>query len=229
MLYDEVGKPMSADPYNLDGWPRHQAKLALLIVINAPSHTKAVQALADSLRLEGGVGNPYEAAQALVRAIKAKHPDIAHAFGADAGIRLMRKDSEIAERVMLEMLRATGVVPLCVHDSFIVPANHKEELKQAMQDAFPTCQTKVSVSNFSCQTESEIRDSFNPESSKTSQVSVLQYGAQGSGCGGVASDLVALIVWRARLENLSARLARFNPHIVVSPSAGGSEFTSAKF
>ncbi len=101
MLYEEVGKAMPADPYDLHDWPRHQAKLALLIIINAPTHTSAVRALADALRLEGGTGNPFKAAQALVTAVKAKHPDIAHAFGSDAGIRLMRRDSEIAERIML--------------------------------------------------------------------------------------------------------------------------------
>ena len=33
LLYQEIGKPMPADPYDLDGWPRNQAKLALLIGI----------------------------------------------------------------------------------------------------------------------------------------------------------------------------------------------------
>jgi hypothetical protein len=50
LLYQEAGKPMPADPYDIDGLPRKQAKLALLIAINARGHTSAVRALADALR-----------------------------------------------------------------------------------------------------------------------------------------------------------------------------------
>ncbi len=96
-----------------------------------------------------------------------------------------------------------------------------------MSDALPTCQTRVSSSNFPCQTEPEIRDSYCQEQSIASPESVLQYGAQGSGCGGAALNLVAWLerarLERARLENLSLRLARFKPQIVVSPSAGASD------
>jgi hypothetical protein len=230
MLYAEIGKPMPTDPYDLGGWPRRQAKLALLIIINAPTHTSAVRALADALRLEGGIGDPFKAAQALLTAVKSKHPDIAHAFGSDAGIRLMRKDSEIAEKVMLEMLRATGVVPLCVHYSFIVPASHKEELKRAMQDAslpvrpkFPFQETLISLVG-----ELKIGDNFSQEFSEASPENDLQYGMDSGSCSGAALDLVTLVVWRARLDDLSVRLARFKPHIIVNSSAVGSEFTSAK-
>jgi hypothetical protein len=135
MLYREADKTMAGDPYDLDRWPRAQAKLAMLIAINAPSGSKAVKALADALRLEGEVSDPFKAATALIAAIKAKHPDIAHAFGSDAGIRLMRQDSEIAGCVMAEMLHATGIVPLSVHDSFITPVTQESKLREAMGGA----------------------------------------------------------------------------------------------
>jgi len=35
LLYAEAGKPPPRDPYDVDGWPRKQIKLALLIAINA--------------------------------------------------------------------------------------------------------------------------------------------------------------------------------------------------
>jgi hypothetical protein len=140
LLYDEIGKPMPTDPYDIAGWPRKQAKLALLIAINARTTINAVRALADALRLDA-VSNPFGSAQRLIAAIKAKHPDISHAFGSDAGVRLMRRDSDLAELIMMEMLRAVGVVPLSVHDSFIVPTTHEERLKEAMENAFP-CGTK---------------------------------------------------------------------------------------
>ena len=135
LLYQEVGKEMVGDPYDIDGWPRKHAKLALLIGINAKNTTSAIRALADVLRGAPGVADPYEAAKRLLSAVKARHPDIAHAFGADAGVRLMNKDAAIAELVMMEMARATGIVPLCVHDSFVVPASQKGSLMETMERA----------------------------------------------------------------------------------------------
>jgi hypothetical protein len=132
LLYQEVDRQMAGDPYDVDGWPRKQVKLALLIAINAPTPMGAIRALADALRNFPDISNRFEAAKALIEAVKAKHPDIAHAFGSDAGARLMRKDADLAERVMDEMLTATGIVPLSVHDSFIVPTAHAGKLEEVM-------------------------------------------------------------------------------------------------
>src|SRR5262245_36291874 len=137
LLYAEAGKPPPPDPYDVDGWPCKQIKLALQIAINARTHIRAVRALADALRLEGGVANPYTTAEGLIRAAQASHPHIAHAIGSDAGVRLMRQDSEIAAQVMRAVMRATGIVPLPVHDSFIVPTTHEERLREAMENALP--------------------------------------------------------------------------------------------
>jgi hypothetical protein len=155
LLYQEAGKPMPDDPY--DFAPRDQAKLALLIAINARSHSSAVRALADALRQEGGVGDPYATAQKLLRAAKARHPDIAWALASDAGVRLMRKDSELAERIMLETVRAIGIAPLAVHDSFIVPASQKGRLMDAMEDAIRCGNTAPKIP---CGNIPHFRDSF---------------------------------------------------------------------
>jgi hypothetical protein len=133
LLYQEAGKEMHGDPY--DFGERWQAKFALLIGVNAKSTTSAVRALADALRGKAGINDPYDAAKSLLKAAKARHPDIAHAFGSDAGVRLMHKDAEIAERVMMEMARATGIVPLAVHDSFLVPSSRKSKLMETMDKA----------------------------------------------------------------------------------------------
>jgi hypothetical protein len=140
MLYAEAGLPMPADPYAIDGWPREQVKRALLIAINAPSHRKAVLALTDWLRSDDSISDRYKTADRLIRAVKAAHPRIAHAIASDAGIRLMRRDSEIAAQVMREVMQATGLVPLPIHDSFIVPVGHRTKLEDAMENAFP-CDT----------------------------------------------------------------------------------------
>jgi hypothetical protein len=157
LLYAEAGKPMPADPYDVDGWPRKQIKLALLIAINARTHIDAVRALADALRQSGGVADPYATAEALIRAAKTRHPDIAHTIGSDAGVRLMRQDSEIAARVMREVMRATGIVPLPIHDSFIVPTSRQQHLMEAMENALPCHTTRVKIP---CHTTSNLETVF---------------------------------------------------------------------
>jgi hypothetical protein len=132
LLYQEAGKPLrdGDDPYDLADWPRKQVKIAMLIAINAPTETAAVKAIA--LHVFGSLYRADQAkARALLRDVKAKHVDIAHAFGSDAGARLMRKDSDITEQIMMDMIRQ-GVVPLSIHDSYIVPADQGGKLEEAM-------------------------------------------------------------------------------------------------
>jgi hypothetical protein len=157
LLYAEAGKPMPADPYDVDGWPRKQIKLALLIAINARTHIDAVRALADALRIGGGVSDPFATAQSLIRAAKSRHPHIAHAIGSDAGVRLMRQDSEIAAQVMREVARATGIVPLSIHDSFIVPTSQQEHLMEAMENALPC---RNAGGKIPCRNASNLETSF---------------------------------------------------------------------
>jgi hypothetical protein len=133
LLYQEAGKPMPTDPY--DFAPRNQAKLALLIAINARSHVSAVRALADALRDDKNITDRFKTADRLLKAAKSKHSDIAWVLATDAGVRLMRKDSELAERIMFETVRTIGLVPLAVHDSFIVPANQEGRLMETMEEA----------------------------------------------------------------------------------------------
>jgi hypothetical protein len=173
LLYQEAGKPMPDDPY--DFAPRPQAKLALLIAINARSKSSAVRALADALRQEGGVGDPYATAQKLLRAARARHPDIAWALASDAGVRLMRKDSELAERIMIETVRAIGIAPLAVHDSFIVPANQEGRLMETMEAALP-CRNNTPKTP--CGNTPHFRDNLSPFDSTASPKTILQYGVE---------------------------------------------------
>src|SRR5690606_31490510 len=59
------------------------------------------------------------------------HQPIAHHFGTDAGMRLMRYDSDIALAVMGSFAEQ-GIPILGVHDSFIVPRRHEPELRETM-------------------------------------------------------------------------------------------------
>jgi hypothetical protein len=138
LLYQEAGKPMIGDPYEIDGWPRKQVKVAMLIGINAKTEKGTIRAIAENV-----TAGRFDTAKDLLAAIKAKHPDIARAFGSDAGVRLMRKDSVLADAVLHQMLHETGLVPLCVHDSFIVPDDQKGRLEAAMERQIAVKNTSV--------------------------------------------------------------------------------------
>lgn len=139
MLYAEAGCPIPADSYDIQPWPRGLVKRGLLILINAPNHVSARLAIAhtDEMKehISHGCGQAaLRASSALIKAIKAKHAPIAWAFHSDTGARLMHRDSEIAERVMMDLL-GEGVVALPVHDSFLVAASKRDRLEASMMRA----------------------------------------------------------------------------------------------
>jgi hypothetical protein len=68
------------------------------------------------------------------------HSPIAGAFGDDAGIRLMRRDSDIMMRA-LKVLNTDGTPALPVHDSLIVPQRHAGNAAAAMSQAWAKLST----------------------------------------------------------------------------------------
>lgn len=150
ILYAEAGVPMPADCYAIDGWPRDLVKVAMLTLINATTESKARFSIAHSDRMaqvaEPGSQEALKSAAGLIEAIKRKHAPIAEAFHSDAGARLMRIDSDIAEAVMGTLIARKGIVALPVHDSFLVPASKRDELEQAMaQAAFDICKLDAQI------------------------------------------------------------------------------------
>lgn len=138
MLYAEVGAPMPGACYDIAGWPRDLVKVALLTLINAKSEAAARLSIAhsDKMALVTPPGKAaIPAAARLIADIKRKHSAIAHLFHSDAGARLMRKDSGIAEAVMGEMFGRRGIIALPVHDSFVVPSSKRCDLELVMHDA----------------------------------------------------------------------------------------------
>ena len=65
------------------------------------------------------------------RVIEEKHKPIIDAFGTGAGLRLQRKDSDLALAIITE-LREQGIPALPIHDSFIVTIENKDNLMNAM-------------------------------------------------------------------------------------------------
>ena len=161
MLYAEKGLiPPPGDSYELEAFPRAQGYRPIIktltnSLINAKSVEKAIGALFDlremkpklknALRSVGMIRNIHgqasktkqdrEAARRMVKAIKEKHHAIADQFGNNRGIFLQNTDSQMAERIMLN-LWSKYIPSLCVHDSFIVPAPNAVDLLREMKAAF---------------------------------------------------------------------------------------------
>jgi hypothetical protein len=81
---------------------------------------------------ERQTGRKYEE---LLHDLKAIHEPIDHFFFSQAWARLQRKDSDIAEKVMLKLIDH-GYTALPIHDSFIVNRSAEGLLREAMNEAF---------------------------------------------------------------------------------------------
>ncbi|MFH0302742.1 hypothetical protein AAFX91_37385, partial [Bradyrhizobium sp. 31Argb] len=139
MLYNEANTPMPAgDPYAIPGWQRVDVKLAVNIALNAATTQGAIGALSQA----AGFSAPNDRTKAaeVILAVRAKHNPIAGAFGSDAGIRLMRRDSDIMMRA-LKVLNADGTPALPVHDSLVVPQRHAGTAAAAMSRAWAELST----------------------------------------------------------------------------------------
>ena len=70
----------------------------------------------------------------LQEAIERRHPAITRFLRSGEGIRLQRKDSDIAEAVMVAMMER-GILVLPIHDSFLVDYRYAETLREEMTKA----------------------------------------------------------------------------------------------
>jgi hypothetical protein len=71
----------------------------------------------------------------LLRKFESVHCNISNYFCSGIGLKLQYRDSEIAECILKHYTRQ-GIPCLCVHDSFLVPVQYKEELKLVMNEAY---------------------------------------------------------------------------------------------
>jgi len=175
----KVGAPIpTGDLYDLGTWPRKYVKIAMLIAINARNDFEAAHATARELiAIDGGeLVERRREARRLLGDCAAKHKPIAQFFGSDAGVRLMRQDSDLANAVML--------APLGVHDSFIVPESSGPKLEEVMQAELAKIDPKSTVPTPSFQ--SDPNQGLRPYNNKTNQ--------------GVNSNVIYIGVWGDRRE-----------------------------
>lgn len=135
LIYQSEGKalPVDADPYDVLGWAgkerRGWVKTAFQQLLNAEPDMplyKPREIKSDELANGGW--------QRLLRDIERAHSGIAGWFRSGRGLELQRIDSDVAEAILLAMLDQ-GICCLPIHDSFIVPSSHEQELRQAMKQA----------------------------------------------------------------------------------------------
>lgn len=140
LLYAERGLTFEGEMYVPPGWPgefRPVFKLLMLAAINADNRADAVKGARYDLNQDYDLLADFPEClrdRWLVPAFEAlaiMHKPIADYFFTGAGLWLQRKDSDIAERVMLTLLDK-GIVAVPVHDSFLVAHTHTEALREAM-------------------------------------------------------------------------------------------------
>jgi hypothetical protein len=71
----------------------------------------------------------------LIEKFKNVHQKIKHHLGTEVGFKLMNLDGKIALEIV-EHFTSKNIPILAIHDSFIVTADLKEELKKVMQDTY---------------------------------------------------------------------------------------------
>jgi len=129
MIYALRGLRLTGDPYETAEFPHDYGKIALNIALNAKSYSSARAAIAHDLKLDTA------SATRLLRAITSKHRAVSNLFFSDAGVRLMRIDSDIAISAVMSC-QTKGISALPVHDSLIVPARHAGQTAEAMESCF---------------------------------------------------------------------------------------------
>ena len=129
MLYADAGLELEGDAYAIEGIPGSYRKLikrTLLQIINAERRMRAPRH--DELP-EGWSW------QELQEAIRERHRPIAGHFNSGIGVKLQRRDADVAEAVMLRMME-DGHLVLPIHDSFIVEDGYQNRLKEVMVEAY---------------------------------------------------------------------------------------------
>lgn len=135
MLYAAAGKAIPDDPYERclskagNVAERKLVKQTFNALLNADNIDTINEIEGYSADLTGKGWQEFK------RFIVAQYPEFQHHFGSGVGLRLQRKDSDLAEKVMLKFA-AMGYACLPVHDSFIVHYGLAQDLADAMDSAF---------------------------------------------------------------------------------------------
>ena len=126
ILYAINNLQVPDDPYDIEGIDRDVQKQAMLIMLNADKQISAIGAM---------VKKRIKAPVKIIRALEERHKEISKHFFTGVGNALMNEDADLAEAVMLKMMKRRAVV-LPVHDSFIVRNSYEKDLIEVMSEEF---------------------------------------------------------------------------------------------
>jgi hypothetical protein len=142
MIYHMDNKRCPDDPYvvyeGLDPEEgRDYYKTMVAACLNCTSESTVLNTMRSYIRKHNLIENFYgltntEIKKGLDLLIKHNRKVAEHFFKGE-GLRYHKLDSEIANDILMYFTRRNPpVLALCVHDSFVIPASHKDELKWAM-------------------------------------------------------------------------------------------------
>ena len=135
MLYAQAGLTIPDDPYGkcLTNSGNKDERNLVKRTFNALLNASSVAAINE---IEGYSADLTERDwKSFKRFIVMSYPEFETHFGSGVGLRLQRKDSDLAEAVMLRFSKM-GYACLPVHDSFIVHHGLQDDLTEAMQAVF---------------------------------------------------------------------------------------------
>ena len=144
LLYLEEGLPVpDGDLYEVLGFPleaRPFLKRSMSIILNTKDRASAKRTIRSELRKNPEYPPLPEglSLDELLNGLTEKHRGISHHFFCPVGNRLQRLDSDIAEQVMLKLVRQ-DIAVLAMHDSFLVSRIHANNLARAMDEALSEC------------------------------------------------------------------------------------------
>ncbi len=121
-----------------DELTRKYCKLLLLMAVNAKSDKATFSAFRNDRREDDdtlGASLKDKQLEILLTRLRARHPLIADSLGSDAGIDLMKVDSEITEYIVKTFTRQ-GIAVLTIHDSYIVHFAYAQMLQDTLTEAY---------------------------------------------------------------------------------------------
>lgn len=138
ILYARIHEELEGDAYTVGDWTspptRDLGKTTFARMLNTTTddgEPRAIQmADGDAEKLPPGV-----TWEEYLAAFQRRLAPIADRFWIGEGLRLQREDSDVAVSVLATM-EEHGVTTLPVHDSFIVPKQHRQLLRYAMTKAY---------------------------------------------------------------------------------------------
>ena len=144
ILCELVGRPMpfhdpDFDPFSTHGFERRLVKDAFVILLNTRTNEGALKALAHKLAERRRRPHPdasdFQLSRKLLEVVDSTFPFLRPYWCKRYGLRLLNIDAAICAE-NLRQLKSHGVPSLPVHDSFIVPAQHRELLHTIMECGF---------------------------------------------------------------------------------------------